>query len=35
MELKDLKKDRLQNMELFQFANHVAALCEETNFFLF
>ena len=31
MELKDLKKDRLQNMEHFQFASHVAALCDEAN----
>lgn len=25
----------IKNMEHFQFANHVAALCEEANFFLF
>ena len=31
MELKDLKKDRLQNMEHFQFASHVAALCGDPN----
>ena len=35
MELKDIRKSHLQNMEHFQFASHVAALCEETNFFLF
>ena len=31
MEIKKIEKDRLQNMEHFQFASHVAALCEETN----
>ena len=30
MEPKDLKKDRLQNMEHFQFASHVIAMCEES-----
>ena len=31
MEIKKIEKDRLQNMEHFQFASHVAALCEEAN----
>ena len=31
MELKDIRKSHLQNMEHFQFASHVVALCEETN----
>ena len=35
METKDMKLSRLQNMEHFQFASHVAALCDEANFFLF
>ena len=28
MVVKNFKKDRLQNMEHFQFASHVVALCE-------
>jgi hemagglutinin protein hagB len=31
MEIKELKKGQLQNMEHFQFASHVAALCDEAN----
>ena len=31
MEIKTIRKDRLQSMEHFQFASHVAALCEEAN----
>ena len=31
METKDMKLSRLQNMEHFQFASHVAALCDEAN----
>lgn len=35
MEVKEIHKQSLQNMEHFQFASHVAALCDEANFFLF
>ena len=31
MEVKGIHKASLQNMEHFQFASHVAALCEEAN----
>ena len=30
MEIKTIQKDRLQNMEHFQFAGHVIAMCEES-----
>ena len=29
MKMKTIEKDRLQNMEHFQFASHVIAMCEE------
>ena len=35
METKKIYLHALQNMEHFQFASHVAALCDETNFFSF
>ena len=28
MEIKTIRKDRLQNMEHFQFAGHVLAMCK-------
>ena len=31
METKKIYSHTLQNMKHFQFASHVAALCEETN----
>ena len=31
MELHQIYHSRLQNMEHFQFASHVAALCDEAN----
>ena len=31
MEVKEIHKQLLQNMEHFQFASHVAALCDEAN----
>ena len=31
MMIKEIKRSNLQNMEHFQFASHVAALCEEAN----
>ena len=31
MEVKEIHKRLLQNMEYFLFASHVAALCEEAN----
>ena len=31
MELHQIYYSRLQHMEHFQFASHVAALCEEAN----
>ena len=29
MEIKPIQKSQLQNMEHFQFASHVIAMCEE------
>ena len=31
MEIKTIRKDRLQNMEHFQFAGHVLAMCKTAN----
>ena len=31
MELKDIRKSHLQNMEHFQFAGHVLAMCEKAS----
>ena len=31
MEIKTIRKDRLQSMEHFQFASHVIAMCEESG----
>ena len=35
METKKIYLHGFQHMEHFQFASHVVALCEDTNFFLF
>ena len=31
MEIKTIRKDRLQHMEHFQFAGHVLAMCKTAN----